>query len=125
MSVTTAVSTKIHPHEVDIPAVYARDVDEVKKLLWKASHVGPELYVEWKCPCCSETKVIYAPDNHNRVWIILVSSTRTDGRDVVALEAGAEVDELLEVFPCTSDRWLLAGWYEAGLRDTLLALFGS
>lgn len=125
MSGALNAQTRSHRFEFDIPQVYDREPHEIAKLLWKASHVPPERYVHWTCPCCSGVKAIYAPDDHGRVWLILTSSTRTDGRDVVALEHPHEVGELVEAFPHAPDRFLIAGWYAAGLDDQLLRLFGS
>lgn len=124
MSIMNA-RARAHRFEFEIPVVYDREPDDVAKLLWKAARVPPENYQRWTCPCCDQVKVIYAPDDRGHVWIILTSSTRTDGRDVIRLDNAAEVAELVDCFPCASDRFLLAAWYAAGLDDILSGLFSS
>ena len=99
-----------------------RDVDLVKREIWRECHVGPDAVIVWNLR--SVPTVAIAPDNLGHVWITLLVTSAVR-MYYVRIDSVDEIAAVLEAYPDEIDRSLLQSWYELGLEDALRRVFGS
>ena len=111
--------------EFRLPEIWSIEPAVIAANLIARSGVPADRLQVWVCPCCGESKIIFAQDDRGCVWLTMLESFTNEKHHLFCLDARKDVDDLPSTLPHKPDVHLLAAWYHSGLYDELARLFAS